>query len=53
MASVAEHDAVCLVTCTLVPTGEAVQRWKGLAVDEPLLVWPSDGGHSGRLIPLG
>lgn len=29
----------------LVPTGEAVRRWTGLAVGGPLLVWPSDGAH--------
>ena len=37
----------------VLPTGEAVQSWKSLAVDEPLLVWLTDGGHSAQLIPLG
>ena len=46
MITYAEWDPV-------VPTGEAVQRWKGLAVDEPLPLSLSDGAHSPRLTPVG
>lgn len=36
----------------VVPTGEAMQRRTGLAVDETLRVWPSDGSDWGETIRL-
>lgn len=37
------HPAITHAEWRVVPTGEAGQRWTGLAVDEALRVCPSDG----------
>ena len=46
------YPTITHVEWKVVPTGEVVQSWTGLAVDEFLLVWLSDGAHQWETIRL-